>query len=160
MALEAAIDQDTLRNEPDDLAYPFPIPRLNDTGLPYIEPLAMWEALFGDLVLKTPVPVIAARFHKGLARAIAQMAARLASESTPSGPRFSQVALTGGCFQNKTLLEETARRLHANGFEVLQHARVPANDGGLALGQVAVAAARALCTQGENHVSRDSRTDR
>jgi hydrogenase maturation protein HypF len=61
--------------------------------------------------------------------------------------RFSTVALSGGCFQNKILFEETSRRLEADGFSVLSHARVPANDGGLALGQATIAAARSIAAQ-------------
>ena len=52
------------------------------------------------------------------------------------------MALSGGCFQNRVLFEEVVRHLEAEEFHVLSHAQVPANDGGLALGQVAVAAAR------------------
>lgn len=52
------------------------------------------------------------------------------------------MALTGGCFQNRLLLERSARRLRQAGFAVLLHRQVPPNDGGISLGQVAVAAAR------------------
>jgi hydrogenase maturation protein HypF len=52
-----------------------------------------------------------------------------------------RVALSGGCFQNRLLTERTAQRLEAAGFEVLLHRQVPPNDGGISLGQVAVAAA-------------------
>ncbi len=58
-----------------------------------------------------------------------------------AGRRFDTVALSGGCFQNRLLFEETQRRLEAVGCKVLSHSRVPANDGGLALGQAAIAAA-------------------
>ncbi|NOT48845.1 MAG: carbamoyltransferase HypF, partial [Acidobacteria bacterium] len=71
--LEAIVDEKALREEDELLAYPFAIPRLKESNLPYIEPYAMWQALLGDLILKTPVPVIAARFHKGLAKVIVQM---------------------------------------------------------------------------------------
>lgn len=135
--LEAAVDPAALA-EPDDLIYPLAIPRLPG-GLPYLEPLAMWSALLGDLVLATPVGVIAARFHRALARGIAMMVAKLRADHP-----FDTVALSGGCFQNRVLLAACVARLEAQGLHVLTHARVPANDGGLSLGQAAIAAARLL----------------
>lgn len=144
MLLEAAVDETALRAEDEALAYPFAIPRLKGSGLPYVEPLAMWQALLGDLILKTPVPVIAARFHRGLAKTIATMVEKLAASRPEHGPPIDTVALSGGCFQNRVLLEETARRISAAGLAVLTHAQVPANDGGLALGQATIAAARSI----------------
>ena len=139
--LEAIVCEKTLHNEDAALAYPFTIPRLRGSGLPYIEPLAMWNALLGDLVLHTPVPIIAARFHKGLGKTIATMARQLA-RGAGDQPRFDTVALSGGCVQNAVLFTEVARRITADGFTVLAHSRVPANDGGIALGQAVVAAAQ------------------
>ncbi len=77
--------------------------------------------------------MIAGRFHNGLAAAIVAVAEAIGQP---------QVALTGGCFQNRLLLERTASRLRQAGFDVLLHRQVPPNDGGISLGQVAVAAAR------------------
>lgn len=142
--LEAAVCLKTLREEGDELAYPFTIPNLKRTGLPYVEPLAMWNALLGDLVLRTPVAVIAARFHKGLALVLARMAEKLARRDAGDGARFDTVALSGGCFQNRVLLEETIRRLEGRQFNVLTHSDVPASDGGIALGQAAIAAAHMI----------------
>jgi hydrogenase maturation protein HypF len=105
--------------------------------MPYIEPLGVWRALLGDLHLGTPIGTIAARFHRGLAKAIVALAARLAGEHA-----IGTVALSGGCFQNRTLFTLVHRDLEARGFEVLSHEKVPANDGGLALGQAVVALAR------------------
>lgn len=80
---------------------------------------------------------IAARFHRGVAGAIVDGCA-LARELTG----LSTVALTGGVFQNVLLLTTAADALEVRGFRVLTHHRVPTNDGGLSLGQAAVAAAR------------------
>ena len=102
----------------------------------------MWRALLGDLARGTPAGVIAARFHRGLARALVSMTVQV--RGPERGTRFDTVALSGGCFQNRVLFEETSRRLEAAGLRVLSHAAVPPNDGGLALGQAAIAAARLL----------------
>jgi hydrogenase maturation protein HypF len=140
---ESLIDPRTLADEGDDLAYPFSIAREAPTGMSYIEPLAMWQALLGDLIVKTPTGVIAARFHKGLAIAIVRMLDQLSgSEALGGGPR--RVALSGGVFQNKVLFEEVTRRLEALEYEVLSHRLVPSGDGGLCLGQAAIAAARLM----------------
>ena len=144
MMLEAAIDRDTLKSCSEDSAYPLAAPYLQMTSMPYIEPLAMWQALLGDLILKTPVSVMAARFHKGLAQAITMMAVKCANPHGEDDQPIRQIALSGGCFQNATLLELVADQLSEKDFDVLTHSRVPANDGGLALGQVAIAAATVL----------------
>jgi len=144
MMLEAAIDCDTLKSTSEDSAYPLAAPNLQMTSMPYIEPLAMWQALFGDLILKTPVSIMAARFHKGLAQAITMMAEKCADREGRNDQPIRQIVLSGGCFQNATLLELVANQLSEKDFDVLTHSRVPANDGGLALGQVAIAAATVL----------------
>ncbi len=142
--LEAIADEHTLRREDEALAYPISIPNLRGSGLPYVEPLAMWNAILGDLILKTPAPVMAARFHKGLAKTVVAMAVKLARRDDENGPHFETVALSGGCFQNRILLEEVIRRLEGENFAVLSHSEVPANDGGLALGQAVIGAARMI----------------
>ena len=154
MRLEAALDPAALA-EPDDLAYPFAIPLLGGTGLPYIEPLAAWRALLGDLHLGTPVGVISARFHRGLAKAVVAMAARLSGPDRGPARSDPTVALSGGCFQNATLFALVHEGLVAQGFAVLSHEKVPANDGGLALGQAVVALARQREESGESHVPGD-----
>ncbi|MYS15951.1 carbamoyltransferase HypF, partial [Streptomyces sp. SID4982] len=79
--------------------------------------------------------VLAARFHRGVAEAVAELCRR-AREATGLGT----VALTGGVFANALLEEDSTTRLTADGFTVLRHGQVPPNDGGLALGQLMVAA--------------------
>jgi hydrogenase maturation protein HypF len=91
------------------------------------------EAIVDDLQRGGKPGIIAARFHNALVEAI------LAVAQAVGEPR---VALSGGCFQNRLLTERAAQRLSQAGFEVLLHRQVPPNDGGISLGQVAVAAAR------------------
>jgi len=107
------------------------------------DPEPMWWALAEDLARDVPASVIAARFHDGLARSIAAMVETLARQSGDR-PAFATVVLSGGCFQNKRLLEAVVRLVEAQGLSCLSHGRVPSNDGGLALGQAAIAAARHL----------------
>jgi hydrogenase maturation protein HypF len=78
--------------------------------------------------------LVAGRFHNTLAKAVAEVCAKIAA---PGGIR--RVCLSGGTFQNFHLLERTVLRLRKAGCEVYVHSRVPANDGGLSLGQAAVA---------------------
>jgi hydrogenase maturation protein HypF len=142
--LEAAVDPACLHDEDARQSYPFAISHL--TGLPCIEPLGFWCALFDDLMLRTPVGVMAARFHRGLADSITRMVVQLAADPGAAAPalRAPRVVLSGGVFQNRILFERVVAGLEARGFEVLTHSEVPPNDGGLALGQAAIAAARWL----------------
>ena len=142
--LQAIVDQDALHQDDAALDYPFTIPRLKGSGLPYVEPIGVWNAILGDLILNTPPGVMAARFHRGLANVISTMAVKLAKRDSEAGARFDTVALSGGCFHNSILLELVLDRLEAGGFKVLTHSNVPAGDGGLALGQAAIAAAQML----------------
>ncbi len=82
-------------------------------------------------------PTLARRFHAGLA---ARLAAAAAAAAGPRGLR--SVVLSGGCLQNRLLAADLRRELVAAGLEPLEQRRVPANDGGLALGQAVVATAR------------------
>ncbi len=139
--LEAIVDETTLATEDELLAYPFSIPRLQESKLPYIEPLAMWQALLGDLILRTPAPVMAARFHKGLAKTIVTMIDKISRYESGEEP-IKTVALSGGVWQNKVLLEQVTMRLVELDYSVLTHHQTPCNDGCLALGQAVIAAAQ------------------
>lgn len=72
------------------------------------------------------------------------MAEKLAARDGGRVPRFETIALSGGCFQNRGLFVEVIRGLERVGFRVLTRAEIPANDGGLALGQAAIGAARLI----------------
>jgi hydrogenase maturation protein HypF len=86
------------------------------------------EALAIDLAAQAPIPKISSRFHKGLAEGICLVAAHFG---------LAPVALSGGCFQNRLLFEETWRRLTQRGFRPYGAQRIPPGDGGLAFGQMA-----------------------
>ncbi|MFP5319273.1 MAG: carbamoyltransferase HypF [Acidimicrobiia bacterium] len=85
----------------------------------------------------TPPAVIAAGFHAAFGAAAATTAARLAAANG-----LDTVALSGGVFQNARLTTVMGRGLAAAGLTVLVHHTVPCNDGGISIGQAAVAAAR------------------
>jgi hydrogenase maturation protein HypF len=142
--LEAILDENELRTEDEGHSYSFSLSPRSPGGPLYLEPGTMWRALLGDLMTRTPPPIIAARFHKGLAAAIVAMTSELARENGVRAPLFDTVALSGGCFQNHILFAEVVRRLEQADFKVLTHAEVPTNDGGLALGQAAIGAARLI----------------
>lgn len=135
---EALASTKELELEDEELVYPFGIPVLKGSALPYVEPIAMWQAVLGDLSMDTPASVISARFHKGLAKVIAAMVRKLSMKDDQRV--FDTVALSGGVFQNSLLLRLVVKRLEPD-FKVLSHSLVPANDGGIALGQAAIAAA-------------------
>jgi hydrogenase maturation protein HypF len=105
---------------------------------------APFRVLGSDLVAATAEDLrggvdpatIAARFHNGVAAAIVAACERIRSASG-----LSTVALSGGVFQNMLLLGRTVTDLEERGFRVLIHSRVPPNDGGISLGQAAVAGA-------------------
>ena len=112
---------------------------LHDGKLARIDPAPMWRELLNDLQQGLETAIISERFHKGLAAAISRMACRLARQQ-----QIETVALSGGVFQNATLLTLVERSLQEQGLGVLAHSRIPANDGGLALGQAMIAAAHAI----------------
>lgn len=83
-----------------------------------------------DLEKKIPKEIIAAKFHNTLTEIIITVA---------KGAGMEKVVLSGGCFQNKYLTEHTVKRLRQEKFLVYWHQRVPPNDGGISLGQIAAA---------------------
>ena len=79
--------------------------------------------------------VIAARFHNTVADMIVEACASVRRDE-----RLGRVCLSGGTFQNFTLLGRTVAGMRRQGFEVFLHAETPPNDGGLSLGQAVIAA--------------------
>ena len=102
-----------------------------------IDPAAVLSGIVDDLGTGLPVAAIAAGFHGAVADLIGSVAEGLRDETG-----VTRVVLTGGVFQNVLLVDLARRALDARGFRVLTHRLVPPNDGGLALGQAAVAGYR------------------
>lgn len=150
MELEFAAD-----GEDTDAAYPVPVRHHEDVppekvhgagrgkrnGKDRPEFILDWEtmvrAILADLAAGTGTGAIAAKFHNGLAAAIVAVARRAGEQ---------KVMLSGGCFQNIILTQRTVRLLRDAGFQPYWHQRIPPNDGGIALGQIYVAAQREKST--------------
>ncbi len=99
----------------------------------------LWNGFLRDLATGTDAPLMAARFHLGLAESLAETAASLARSHA-----CKAIVLSGGVFQNKLLFEGVNERLTTHGVEVLTPSIFPAGDGGISLGQAVIAAARRL----------------
>jgi hydrogenase maturation protein HypF len=128
---QAAIELEYVVDPSIEEAYLFEL----EDGPPFIinwEP--MLEGILADVDRCESVAVISAKFHNTLAEMVVSVALKVGA---------FQIALTGGCFQNRYLTERTVRRLLESGLKPYWHQRVPPNDGGIAVGQV-VAAARAI----------------
>jgi hydrogenase maturation protein HypF len=95
------------------------------------------EALIQDVKSGIPVSKISAKFHNGLAECVLEVCLKIRYETG-----IDEVALSGGVWQNITLLGRTLSLLNKEGFRVYIHREVPTNDGGLSLGQAVIAAAR------------------
>jgi hydrogenase maturation protein HypF len=131
---QAAIELEQLATRSPDDGY---VIAVGDGAPAVVDAPAMVRAVVDDLARGTSPAEVAGRFHAGLAGVVAGVCERVRDAT---GIRV--VALSGGVFQNLLLVELVVARLEAAGFEVLLHRRVPPNDGGISLGQAAVAAAR------------------
>jgi len=113
--------------------YPF---TLGDTTPAILDVTPMIRAIVSDIQQRLPTAQIAGRFHCSIAELLATVCLKAREQSG-----LNVVALSGGVFQNCLLLEQLLQRLEKMGFQVYTNRRVPPNDGGLSLGQIAIAAA-------------------
>ncbi len=116
-----------------EASYPFDIE--DDGGHRVIRVKKLFETLIGDIDTAVATPEMAARFHNAVVDII-EKACQIIKVDTG----LDAVALSGGCFMNRRLLRQTISRLSQSGFKVYAHRDVPTNDGGISLGQAAVAA--------------------
>lgn len=126
---QAAIELETWVTEGDGAAYPFSL----ENG--QINPTPLWQAMVQEWRAGVDAAALATRFHNS----IAQMVVVVCQEIRAS-TGLKEVVLGGGVWQNLTLLQKTIPLLHQAGFTAYWPQAIPTNDGGLALGQAAIAA--------------------
>lgn len=130
---QAAIELEAIAER---IAAPYPMP-INQSEPYQIDVQPMFEVLIADLQRGISPPVIAGRFHASLAAGLA-----LASQRAGQQYGIRKIALSGGVFQNRLLLEQLVGRLQGAGFDVYINRMVPPNDAGISFGQAIVAMAR------------------
>ncbi|MDJ0674740.1 MAG: carbamoyltransferase HypF [Calothrix sp. MO_167.B42] len=135
--MENLVKTNALNNGEETLSYSFNL-TISD-NIYCIDPSSMWQELLDDLEQQVSPAIIATKFHHGLAKTIVNTAQKLCQENG-----INQVALTGGVFQNTILLEKVKIGLENSGIKTITHSLIPANDGGLSLGQAVIAAAKLI----------------
>jgi len=128
---QAAIEFEALADEAEAGSYSF---GLNQDE---VQVRGVLEALAKDVMAGVPASKISARFHNGLAESVMETVRKISDDTG-----IRSVVLSGGVWQNITLLRRTLSLLQSDDFHVYIHREVPTNDGGLSLGQAAIAAVR------------------
>ena len=136
MELEMAMG-DYSEKYTEESGYEFEIIQNRDTLI--FSPDNVIRQIVEDVLNKVPVSQISLKFHVGLVHLFLDSCCKLRKEF-----KLNTVALSGGCFQNRFLLENLSNLLETHQFNVLTHSQVPTNDGGLALGQAVIAGTRIL----------------
>ena len=129
---QAAIELEQIADETTVDTYEF---QIDDAGVIRAEPLV--RAIVDDLLARVPVSIISTKFHSAVADLIVRVAV-----TTRERYQLNRVVMSGGVFQNLVLLRTALVKLAAAEFEVFTHCRVPTNDGGISLGQAAIANAQ------------------
>ncbi len=132
---QPAVELETAADPQERGFYQVPL-RESDEPL-IVDTVSLFRQAVKDRLSGIGHAIVAARFHNSLVRGLAA-----ACEAVRERTGLNLVALSGGVFQNALMAVGLKDRLEQSGFEVLTHKLVPPNDGGISLGQVAVAAAR------------------
>lgn len=128
---QAAIEFEALANLKEKGIYPF------EVETETLNPGPIIGAVVKDMQESVPVSTISTKFHNTISEMVQQTCHRLRERT-----KINTIALSGGVWQNMVLLQKTLIALDKDNFDILIHSKVPTNDGGLALGQAAIAAHR------------------
>lgn len=128
---QAAIELEGLAETDADESYEFEIDEST------IDARGVIRSAVEDLLDGQTRGRVSGKFHNGVARLIQSLAIRIRDQR-----QLNRVVMSGGVFQNVVLVNKTCALLRTAGFEVFTHSQVPANDGGISLGQAAIANAR------------------
>ena len=134
---QAAMELEMIADEAESGCYRF---AWEGEGTLRIATAPIVRAVVRDVRKGVAAAVVSARFHNTLILLFQQLCRHLRGTTG-----INQVALSGGVFQNSRLLTGLTVALEKNGFDLLTHRLVPANDGGISLGQAVVAAAHVNC---------------
>jgi hydrogenase maturation protein HypF len=132
---QAAIELEMIADQKDTSIYRSVVESVQTLG-PW-DFSEMVRSVVNDIRLSVGVDKISARFHRTLVEVFVSLV-ELAREKTG----VNVVGLSGGVYQNTLFNRLIQKRLSEKGYEVLIHSQIPPNDGGLALGQIAIAGAR------------------
>ncbi len=132
---QAAIELEALSDGNERGAYEVEIE--NRKSKIEIDTAPLIRAIVADVRANVSIPIIAARFHNSIALMTRNVCCELRGEFG-----LNEIALSGGVWQNMTLLQKTLALLGDENFVVYLHRLVPANDGGIALGQAMIASCR------------------
>jgi hydrogenase maturation protein HypF len=132
---QAAIELEARAEQalPDDQVYPFEISRM-ENGRLQLDFIPLFPAILADLETGIPTAAIARRFHETVARGTVNICRTIAAEAG-----CTRIVLSGGVFQNRLLTDLVYTGLTKMDLQVFTHSFVPPNDGGIALGQAAIA---------------------
>lgn len=132
---QAAIELEALVDQSETKSYPYKFEVGNGNSPGVIDPTPTIIALSTDILSNMPANIVAARFHNTIAEMVVETA-----RTTRSQTGINKIVLSGGVWQNMTLLTKSLSLLKKEQFIVYTHHQVPTNDGGIALGQAAIAA--------------------
>ncbi len=130
---QAAIELEMIMDKDNNDFYTFDIKK--EKGVYIINPLEVIHLIIEDIINSVSHSIISGKFHKGVVEMIVEVSRLLRKETD-----INEVAISGGVMQNLYLRNNVTKMLTKEGFKVYNHRKIPSNDGGISVGQVAIAA--------------------